>query len=672
MDAVFEVITQFFPFLTKMHGVPLYVLIAVLIATLLFLFIFTPKAYFIEKGLRARIKGIAALKVAAGKPSSVRPSDVTKLMDVDPYKHLWSEYDDTLHRLKRFDSSNGVTEEVRATIPAEAYFTNDTLVDSRLFEEFVRHLPGILTGLGIIGTFAGLLTGLSGFSPSEDVSSARSSLAHLLGGVEHAFYASAVAISCAMFITFIEKVTVAICYKRVEQLNHEVDGLYNMGAGEEYLSRLVDASETSAVQTSQLKDALVEDMKTMMTNLVERQIEAQREQSELLGERIGKSITDGLSGPLQTLSGVVEKASGQQGAAVQGMLENLLTAFMAKLEDTFGQQMHNINAALQQSMQSMVSVQTAMQQLVTDISGAGTQAATQMSSQLEDAMQRAAAAQESMNEQMREFVTEIRRLIADQQVQSTAAMDGAVKNVLEQMSQAMQRLAADRAEAQSADQGRHKILTEQTDHLYSGLSTEVSQLIERIGESVTSTTQNIAKLEQVSIEAIDGMNRGAEKMGTAAGRFTSAGDAVSGVLEQSDVLSNNLIQSSQSLQTFATSVKQAFEQYDKSRGSVERYVTELNGLIETVKRDAGVNTNIVAEMEKIVNSLKGVEEQSVTYLKQVNEVLQKAFKDFGTQLSSQVASTIGQTDKHTSTAIGHLNGVVSELGSAISKMKKVG
>ena len=53
--------------------------------------------------------------------------------------------------------------EYRSSMPAEMMFTKESLVDAPLFDDFWRHLPGILTGLGIIGTFAGLLHGLDSF-----------------------------------------------------------------------------------------------------------------------------------------------------------------------------------------------------------------------------------------------------------------------------------------------------------------------------------------------------------------------------------------------------------------------------------------------------------------------------------------------------------------------------
>ena len=40
--------------------------------------------------------------------------------------------------------------------------------DTSLRADFFKHLPGILSGIGIIGTFVGLLSGLKGFKISEN------------------------------------------------------------------------------------------------------------------------------------------------------------------------------------------------------------------------------------------------------------------------------------------------------------------------------------------------------------------------------------------------------------------------------------------------------------------------------------------------------------------------
>lgn len=141
----------------------------------------------------------------------------------------------------------------RATAPAELYFNSQFVVDSRLRTEFFKHLPGLFTGIGIIGTFSGLIEGLRQFQVSENAATVRDSLQSLMHLVGEAFLVSAAAIGAAMVVTFIEKLLLASLYRRTEEIAHDIDARFDSGAGEEYLSRLVRASEDSASQSKILK-----------------------------------------------------------------------------------------------------------------------------------------------------------------------------------------------------------------------------------------------------------------------------------------------------------------------------------------------------------------------------------------------------------------------------------
>ena len=81
--------------------------------------------------------------------------------------HVWREYEETLHlQYKVIDGEESLAS-VRSTVPAEAFFNATVLVDTPLKLEFFKHLPGNLTGIGMIGTFRGLILALSQFDISD-------------------------------------------------------------------------------------------------------------------------------------------------------------------------------------------------------------------------------------------------------------------------------------------------------------------------------------------------------------------------------------------------------------------------------------------------------------------------------------------------------------------------
>lgn len=662
-----EFLASLHPSLAVLDGVPMWVFAIVVVLTAVVLLGYLLKGGQVGWQLWMSVRRIGAMTKTGSGP--VKPEDVAKVLRWKPASHLWDEYSDTLHELKRASNGELSVTEIRATVPAETYFTRDVLVDSRLLDDFSRHVPGVLTGLGIIGTFAGLLDGLASFNPSSP-EAAVAGLKPLMNGVEHAFIASATAIGCAMLVLFAGRLLLAWLYRLVEKLVHGIDALYATGAGEEYLSRLVHASEKNEAHAAQLKEALVEDLSKLMTNLTERQIQAQSSASQLLGEHIGNTISNSLAEPLQKMTESMTVTSRGNSEAVSGMLETMLAGFMAKLEDTFGGQMRGINEQMSQSMAAMASVQASLKELVEDIGRTNKTASEEMSNKLADAMKDATANQNLLTEQMRQFVGEFRGLVNDEQEKARAAMDASVQEVLSKVASAVEQLEAVRTAAAADEQRRGERLVKESTSLIEGLSGNVDNLLQTVSEQVLQTQRNIDELAKVSITAISGMNQGASQMETAAERFKQAGGAVTGVLERSAQVSEQMSSTALTLQSAAAVAKQGLDQYEQTRRAVDGYVATLAGLLENAKQEAGLTKEMLRDLERIVQELRKAEEQSKEYFQHLNGALEGAFRTFGSELTTQVKDTIATTDRHLSNGVGQLTGVVQALQMALARLKK--
>ena len=120
-------------------------------AFLMFLVQFLAPGWRVGRELNRAHKRLAKLKTAG----PVLDLDLVReeVMGSRMLRQCWDEYRDTLHGQKQVNSVG--TLEVtrwRATTMANGFFTQQALVDAPLRTEFYKHLPGILTGLGIIGT----------------------------------------------------------------------------------------------------------------------------------------------------------------------------------------------------------------------------------------------------------------------------------------------------------------------------------------------------------------------------------------------------------------------------------------------------------------------------------------------------------------------------------------
>lgn len=114
--------------------------------------------------------------------------------------------------------------------------------------------------------------------------------------------------------------------------------MFESGAGEEYLARLVKASEDSADQSKILKDALITDLERILSNLTEQQIRAQAQGSQDLAKQFVESLTVGLQGPLERIAETFQHTSQGNSLAVTDLLTDVLVGFSQRLQELFGGQ----------------------------------------------------------------------------------------------------------------------------------------------------------------------------------------------------------------------------------------------------------------------------------------------------------------------------------------------
>lgn len=215
--------------------IPFLVGITILVLFISFIMQYVVPALKIQAQLK-KINGALKNLTSQAYDQHIAPNEVVNCMQTQSScAQIWKEYATTLHLQQTKEN----LPRYRTTTPSAVFFTEVRLIDNLLHVEFFKHLPGILTGIGIIGTFWGLVMGLSGFHPTENPTEVRMSLTALIGGVREAFIASGLAITAAMIITFLEKLLIARGYKQIHVLTESIDALFHAGVVEEYLASLV-------------------------------------------------------------------------------------------------------------------------------------------------------------------------------------------------------------------------------------------------------------------------------------------------------------------------------------------------------------------------------------------------------------------------------------------------
>ena len=137
-------------------------------------------------------------------------------------RHLWLQYRSQV----RIPADGAPAQQVHALASARDVFDLHTLTHSRLRLDLFRHVPGIITGLGIIGTFAGIIKGIRGLRYSQDPAEMQRVFDVLAGGVAEAFFVSMTAITLAMAVTLVEKMLMSSIAHALDGLNVGLDAAF--------------------------------------------------------------------------------------------------------------------------------------------------------------------------------------------------------------------------------------------------------------------------------------------------------------------------------------------------------------------------------------------------------------------------------------------------------------
>lgn len=662
------------------------------------------------------------------KTGRIDPSEIfTEKRGKDVF-HLWTEYRDTLYEKKRINPETGEEEihAITSTVPAETFFTAQSIVESRLSADFFRHLPGIFTGLGIIGTFSGLIKGLKAFNVSENTEIVRKSLENLLAGVSEAFIVSAFAIGLAMFVTLVEKSLLSSLHRKIEQLCYIIDSFFETGSGEEYLERLVKASEDSTRLSSLLKESLVGDLRHIMFDMNQKQISAFNEQISIFaqasltsqrefGEKLATTIEAAIAKPIADIAEGFRMQREKTGDDLSSALGDVLSSFTRGNQELFGGQISGINALQHKTLHALEATVGQLDRMVSDINAAGRGGAEAMASKLTDAVSAMESRQQLMNTRMGEFVDQIKNMVSQSQTetglklqtllsdlgQQVSLMVAELKNQSREVSEfhntRQTEIAYSTANSMNSMQTRlHGFLdimekqqekfvghtedtvrglSETVEKNMSGIKEMVSRLtdiIDRSNENTSSVIVSmqlaVSDLREFTGTSVNEMNEGSRNLLAAAGEFGKLSGGFSGLIDKS-VLINREMAASAGAVASASKVLEAVSGDFRTISQNLSSVLENTGIIiDSARKEASLTENVLSRIEASARKLSEVQAQTETYLASVSDIITETHRGFSSGMRLTLKEVNSEFFEHLSAAVSRLREGIEEFEATVGRI----
>lgn len=153
---------------------------------------------------------------------------------------LWREFDESL--VMSPDGSR-----LSNTLDASHFFNTHTLARGLTENRLMAAVPGFLTAIGVIGTFAGLQMGLANLNleNSQEVAEIKAGIAAVTAGAAIAFMTSVWGVGTSVLFNFYEKFLERNVRGGIAKLQNEVDYLYPRIIAEQSLVSIADSSQRS-------------------------------------------------------------------------------------------------------------------------------------------------------------------------------------------------------------------------------------------------------------------------------------------------------------------------------------------------------------------------------------------------------------------------------------------
>jgi len=225
--------------------------------------------------------------------------------------NLWKEFDETLVVI-------GSEGKLYNTVDSSHFFNSHNLAPNLTENRLLAAVPGFLTAIGVIGTFAGLQMGLAGIDFHGDVNAQASDIRLVIASASVAFLTSVWGVLSSVIFNFYEKFLEQSVKKHISKLQDRIDFLFPRVSPEQSLVNIAASSSSS-------EDAL--------NGLAERIGEQLQQAVSGMGEQVTAGIKEVMKPAMDSLIGASNDLADRQAEGATDALSQLVARFMEKMSE---------------------------------------------------------------------------------------------------------------------------------------------------------------------------------------------------------------------------------------------------------------------------------------------------------------------------------------------------
>lgn len=242
--------------------------------------------------------------------------------NVSSVRRSWKEFDQSLLSFE-------TDPRIRSTVDSSEYFNSETLAGELLHNRVLNLVPGLLTALGVLGTFLGLTIGLSGLQTGDDASTdqLRNGIQQLIAGASTAFLTSLAGIFLSLIASWFKGQVERKTVRNIIDVQGQINDLFSRHSPEQSLADIAEISRQSHASLQTLHERIGEQFQTSVQGLANDMQEA-----------VASAITSALAPAMSNLTDSMSEQS-------NGLFEELVGKFASSFESIGDNQAKQLNSA---------------------------------------------------------------------------------------------------------------------------------------------------------------------------------------------------------------------------------------------------------------------------------------------------------------------------------------
>ena len=241
-------------------------------------------------------------------------------------------------------------------------FINYSVIDISINRSLLNLVPGVMTGLGILGTFMGLAIGLQYFNTgtAEEISN---SIAPLMDGIKVAFHTSIYGMIFSLVFNYVYKKKLEVADKAMESFLSTYKNTYEQHPENDLMNHLV-------AYTDQIGITMAEKMSATIVPHLERiyqALDGMQQRTEFMANEMSETLKDVLGPQFEAMNKTIESFAATASKNQIDGINEIVDKFVEQMNSALGDGFEELGIALKETCEIQKTQNASMQRILEDI-----------------------------------------------------------------------------------------------------------------------------------------------------------------------------------------------------------------------------------------------------------------------------------------------------------------